>query len=382
MLLLEGTTVVSLEQAVAAPYATRQLADLGARVIKVERPEGDFARRYDESVHGQSSYFVWLNRSKESIALDLKVDEQLQVLHRLLESADVFVQNLAPGAAERLGLSTTELTRRYPRLIVCNISGYNQQSAWAQRKAYDLLIQCEAGVATLTGSAEEPAKAGISIADIAAGMYGFSAILAALYARAVHGIVTPIEVSLFDALVEWVGSPLYYAMYSHREPPRVGLQHATIAPYGPYHCRDGATIVIGLQNEHEWASFCERYLSAPELTNDVRFLRNSDRVANRNELNAIIQARFDQLNAEEALALLEVAGVANAKLNTMAQLSEHPALVNRWREVDTPAGSIRALLPPITFGALDVRFDPVPGVGEHTEQILASLQLTRRDIED
>ncbi|WP_405406739.1 CaiB/BaiF CoA transferase family protein [Streptomyces sp. NBC_01104] len=373
---LEGITVVSLEQAVAAPFATRQLADLGARVIKVERPgPGDFARGYDESVHGQSSHFIWLNRSKESLTLDIKTPGGREVLGRLLADADVFVQNLAPGAARRLGLGADELAARHPSLVVCDISGYGNDGPWADRKAYDLLVQCETGVVSLTGSPAEPAKAGISVADIAAGMYAYSGILAALYERRATGRARAVEVSLFEALSEWMGSPMYYTAYSGTQPPRTGAQHATIAPYGPYETQDGLTVLLAIQNEREWASFCAVFLGAADLATDPRFFRNSARVARRDELHAIVAARFAELAAEDAVRLLDEANVANARLRTVDAFLEHPVLAgrDRWRDVATPGGTVRALLPPATPRGLTPRMDPVPAVGEHTDSVLHGL---------
>ncbi|MEV6108745.1 CaiB/BaiF CoA-transferase family protein [Streptomyces sp. NPDC051940] len=373
---LEGITVLSLEQAVAAPFATRQLADLGARVVKVERPgAGDFARAYDESVHGQSSYFVWLNRSKESLTLDIKTPGGREVLERLLGGADVFVQNLAPGAARRLGLGAAELAGRHPSLIVCDISGYGNEGPWSDRKAYDLLVQCEAGVVALTGTPEAPARAGISIADIAAGMYAYSGILTALYERRVTGVARPVEVALFEALAEWMGSPAYYTAYSGTQPARVGTEHATIAPYGPFDASDGRTVLLAIQNEREWASFCAVFLDDGGLATDARFHRNSARVARRAELNAIVAARFAELTAEEAVKLLDRAGVANARLNSLQEFWDHPSLAgrDRWREVSTPGGPVRALLPPASLGGLGARMDPVPAVGEHTDAVLHGL---------
>ncbi|MFJ8822686.1 CaiB/BaiF CoA transferase family protein [Streptomyces sp. NPDC102467] len=370
---LEGITVVSLEQAVAAPFATRQLADLGARVIKVERPgTGDFARRYDETVHGQSSHFVWLNRSKDSVTLDVKTDGGRTVLERLLAEADVFVQNLAPGAAARLGLSAPELARRHPSLIVCDISGYGSDGPWAHRKAYDLLVQCETGVLSVTGTPDAPAKVGIAIADIAAGMYAFSGILTALYERHATGTARAVEVSLFEALAEWMGYPAYYTAHSGRPPERVGAAHATIAPYGPYDAAEGETVLLAIQNEREWASFCAEFLDDAPLAEDRRFHRNSARVAHRAELDAIVTARFAELDAHDAVALLERAKVANARLNTVADFLDHPVLTgrDRWRDVATPGGPVRALLPPAALHGVEPRMDPVPAVGEHTEAVL------------
>ncbi|MFI7011867.1 CaiB/BaiF CoA transferase family protein [Streptomyces sp. NPDC050145] len=375
---LDGITVVSLEQAVAAPFATRQLADLGARVIKVERPGGgDFARRYDETVHGQSSHFVWLNRSKESVTLDVKTPEGREALERLLARADVFVQNLAPGAAARLGLSAAALAERHPSLVVCDISGYGSDGPWADRKAYDLLVQCETGVVSVTGSPEEPAKVGIAIADIAAGMYAFSGILTALYERRDTGVTRSVEVSLFEALAEWMGYPAYYTAYSGAQPPRVGAAHATIAPYGPYPASDGRTVLLAIQNEREWAAFCAHVLDDAALTDDPRFHRNSSRVARRAELDAIVTARFAELDADEVVTLLDRAGIASARLNTVEDFLAHPVLSgrDRWRDVDTPGGPVRALLPPATPRGLEPRMAPVPAAGEHTAAVLAELGL-------
>ncbi|WP_437033703.1 CaiB/BaiF CoA transferase family protein [Streptomyces sp. enrichment culture] len=381
---LSGVTVVSLEQAVAAPYATRQLADLGARVIKVERPgEGDFARRYDTTVHGHSSYFVWINRSKESLTLDLKDPRGRAILHRLLEDADVFVQNLAPGAADRLGLGTEELTRRCPRLIPCTISGYGTTGPWADRKAYDLLMQCQTGLVSLTGTADGTARTGISVADIAAGMYAYSGVLTALYTRATTGRAHPVEVSLFEALAEWMGQPAYYTRYGGSQPPRLGTQHATIAPYGTYRAADGREVLFSVQNEREWAALCAGFLGRPELTDDPRFATGSDRVAHREELNAIIAERFARSGAEELLGELEAIGIACAGVNDVAAFLDHPVLAarDRWREVAVPGATVQALLPPADLAGLPARMDPVPAVGEHTEAILTELGHSPEDIE-
>jgi formyl-CoA transferase len=373
---LAGVTVVSLEQAVAAPFATRQLADLGARVIKIERPAGgDFARRYDGSVHGQSSYFVWLNRSKESLTLDVKTPAGRSVLEDLLAGADVLVQNLAPGAATRLGIDAAALAQRHPRVIPCSISGYGADGPWSQRKAYDLLVQCETGLVSLTGSPAEVAKVGISVADIAAGMYAYSGILTALYRRATTGRVSAVEVSLFDALAEWLGSPAYYTRYGGSQPERVGAQHATIAPYGPFTSADGETVLLGIQNEREWQSFCDLVLDDTALAQDARFVTNSARVAHRDELNALIAARFATLATAAVLALLDKAGVANARLNSVAEFLDHPVLAgrDRWRTVGTPGGDIEALLPPAILTDVDPVMAAVPAVGQHTDDILRGL---------
>ncbi len=373
---LEGLTVVSVEQAVAAPFATRQLADLGARVIKVERPgSGDFARGYDESIHGQSSYFVWINRSKESLSCDLKQPEGRAVVGRLLADADVFVQNLAPGAAKRLGLDAATLQAEHPRLVVCDVTGFGSTGPWWDHKAYDLLVQCESGLVSLTGPMESPAKAGISVADIAAGMYAFSGILTALLQRATTGVAPAVEVSLFEALAEWMGSPMYYTMGLGRQPERVGIEHATIAPYGPYTAGDGGVVLVGIQNEREWRAFCQVVLGDADVAHDPRFVRNSDRVAHRTELNALLGKRFAGLTHVEASELLTRADVAHASVNEVQGLIDHPVLAgrDRWRDVDTPGGPVRALLPPTQIAGVTPRMDPVPAVGEHTDAILASL---------
>ncbi|MFC5670238.1 CaiB/BaiF CoA transferase family protein [Streptomyces incanus] len=380
---LSGVTVVSLEQAVAAPYATRQLADLGARVIKVERPgEGDFARRYDTTVHGHSSYFVWLNRSKESLTLNLKDPRGREILHQLLTGADVFVQNLAPGAAGRLGLGTDELARRHPRLIPCTVSGYGTTGPWADRKAYDLLVQCQTGLVSLTGTPEGTARTGISVADIAAGMYAYSGVLTALYTRATAGTVHPVEVSLFEALAEWMGQPAYYTRYGGSQPPRLGTQHATIAPYGTYRTADGREVLFSIQNEREWAALCTEFLGRPELAGDPRFATGSARVAHREELDAVIAERFARSDADELLEDLEAVGIACAGVNDVTAFLGHPVLAARarWHEVAVPGATVEALLPPADLAGLPPRMDPVPAVGEHTESILGDLGHSPADI--
>jgi len=381
---LSGITVVSLEQAVAAPYTTRQLADLGARVIKIERPgEGDFARRYDTTVHGHSSYFVWLNRSKESLTLNVKDPRGQEILHQLLGGADVFVQNLAPGAADRLGLGVDALTERYPRLIPCTISGYGTSGPWADRKSYDLLVQCQTGLVSLTGTPDESARVGISVADIAAGMYAYTGVLTALYTRATTGRVHPVEVSLFEALAEWVSQPAYYTRYGGTQPARFGTQHATIAPYGAFPTADGKQVLFSIQNEREWTILCERFLQRPELTHDPRFATGPDRVAHRAELNAIVAERFARSDAEELLKDLEAIGIAASGVNDIAAFLDHPVLSGRarWREVGVPGATVQALLPPADLAGVPARMDPVPDIGEHTEAILTDLGRTRDDIE-
>ncbi|OMP65974.1 CaiB/BaiF CoA transferase family protein [Domibacillus epiphyticus] len=374
MLPLEGITVVSLEQAVAAPFATRQLADLGARVIKVERPgTGDFARNYDKTVNGMSSHFVWINRSKESIALDLKQEESKEVLDELLSKADVFIHNLAPGAVDRLGFSASVLKEKYPQLIICGISGYGTFGPYTNKKAYDLLIQCEAGLVSITGTEDTPSKSGISIADISAGMYAYSGILTALIARNKTGKGTVMEVSMLEALAEWMGYPMYYSAYGSTEPNRTGASHATIYPYGPFMAGDQKLVFLGIQNEREWAQFCEKVLQNPQVAKDTRFNSNSNRVDNKESLKEIIDSVFQKLDSNHVIDRLEEANIANARLNTMREFIQHPQLNvrNRWREVDTPAGKIKALIPPVTFAeGIDTVMNPVPEVGEHTESIL------------
>ncbi|MEU8998697.1 CaiB/BaiF CoA-transferase family protein [Streptomyces caniferus] len=374
---LSGVTVVSIEQAVAAPFATRQLADLGARVIKVERPGGgDFARRYDTTVKGESSYFVWLNRSKESLTLDLKSDRGRDALERLLARADVFVQNLAPGAAARMGLDPEALAERFPSLIPCSISGYGSTGPWADRKAYDLLVQCQTGLVSLTGSAQEPARVGVSVADIAAGMYAYSGVLTALFTRATRGVARAVEVSLFEALAEWMSQPAYYTSYGGTQPPRIGTQHATIAPYGAYTAADGKDVLFSVQNEREWAALCTRFLERPDLVEDPRFVTGSDRVAHREELNAIVAERFRRSDSTEAMKLLDGARIANAGVNDIEEFLAHPVLRarDRWRDVRIPGGDVvSALLPPVDLAGTTPRMGAVPAAGEHTEAILAEL---------
>jgi len=380
---LDGITVVSLEHAVAAPFCTRHLADMGARVIKIERSgSGDFARGYDERVRGLSSHFVWANRSKQSLALNLKQSEAADIMDRLLNSADVLVQNLAPGAAARLGLSFDALHSKYPRLIVCDISGYGMGGPYQNKKAYDLLIQSEGGFISVTGSPDAPAKAGCSIADIAAGMYAYSSILNALLLRNKTGQGSRIDVSMLESMVEWMGYPMYYAFDGAPPPPRAGAAHATIYPYGPFPVGDGATVMLGLQNEREWRVFCEQVLDRPELADDERFASNSRRTANRDALCALIIDAFAPLSIAQITERLEAAQIANARVNDMAGVWAHPQLRarDRWREIDSPAGTLPALLPPAASNAFAPRMDAVPGVGEHTEAVLASLGYSPSDI--
>jgi itaconate CoA-transferase len=364
---LQGITVVTLEHAIAAPFATRQLADLGARIIKVERPGvGDFARGYDERARGLASHFVWTNRSKESLTLDVKHPEAQTILERLiLEQADVVVQNLAPGAAARLGLSYEALSARKPGIIVCDISGYGADGPYRDKKAYDLLIQSEAGFVSVTGTPETPSKAGPSIADIAAGMYAYTNILAALMHRQQTGQGQHIDISMLEALGEWMNYPLYYAMDGATPPQRTGASHATIYPYGPFPAGDGKTVMLGLQNEREWKAFCAHVLLQPTLADDERFASNSKRSAHREALRAIILDAFGKLTATEVVERLEQAQIANAQVNTMADVWAHPQLQarGRWTEIDSPAGKLPALLPPGSWQHGAPRMDSVPVAG-------------------
>lgn len=377
---LEGITVITLEHAIAAPFATRQLADLGARVIKVERPGvGDFARGYDERVRGLASHFVWTNRSKESLTLDVKDPEAQTILKRLIvEEADIVVQNLAPGAAARLGLSYAELSALKPEIIVCDISGYGSDGPYRDKKAYDLLIQSESGFLSVTGTEEEPSKAGPSIADISAGMYAYSNILAALLQRQKTGRGQHLDISMLESLVEWTTYPLYYAFDGAAPPRRTGASHATIYPYGPFPAGDGKVVMLGLQNEREWAAFCSKVLLQPGLASEERFSSNSKRSAARDALRRIIVEAFSGLTAEQVIARLEDAQIANAHVNDMHAVWAHPQLTarKRWREVGTSVGTVPALLPPGSWEEGEPRMDPVPALGEHSDAILAGLGYT------
>ena len=376
MLPLEGIFVVAVEQAVAAPFASRQLADLGARVIKVERPgAGDFARGYDTTVNGLSSHFVWLNRSKESLTLDLKRPEAAGVLRKLVSAADVFLHNLAPGAMGRLGFGSALLREAHPRLVVCEISGYGTTGPYRDKKAYDLLVQSEAGLVSITGTPDTPSKVGISVADISAGMYAFSGILAALLRRERTGEGATLDVSLFDSLAEWMGFPAYYTGYGGTPPPRSGARNAVIAPYGPYTAGDGKVVYLGLQNEREWARFCEAVLERPELASDERFNSNSKRVARRDDMDALITAAFSRLTAADVIDRLEAAGIANARMNTVDEFLKHRQLAarDRWRAVGSPVGPIRAVVPPFNIEGVEIPMRPIPAVGEHTDAILGEL---------
>ncbi|WP_420483196.1 CaiB/BaiF CoA transferase family protein [Burkholderia cepacia] len=381
---LSGMTVVTLEHAIAAPFCTRQLADLGARVIKVERPGvGDFARAYDHRTRGLASHFVWTNRSKESLTLDLKQPAAQGVLGELVAQADVLVQNLAPGAAARMGLSFDALHAKYPRLIVCDISGYGGDGPYRNKKAYDLLIQSEAAFLSITGTPDEPCKAGNSIADIAAGMYAYTGILSALLQRGVTGKGSHVEISMLEALAEWMGFPMYYAYDGQQPPGRNGAAHATIYPYGPFTAGDGRVVMLGLQNEREWKVFCDIVLRRPDLATDPRFDANVRRSENRASLKAVIEQVFADLTAQDVIARLDEAQIANAAVSQVGDLWTHPQLHarGRFRTVGSPAGELQALLPPATIDSFDVRMDPVPALGEHSAAILRELGRSDADIE-
>lgn len=372
---LQGITVVTLEQAVAAPFATRQLADLGARVIKIERRDGgDFARGYDSAVKGLSAHFVWLNRSKESVTLDLKHADARDILQRLLLRADVFVQNLAPGAADRLGLSAAALRKASPRLIVCNVSGYGTSGPYAKKKAYDLLVQSEVGVVSITGTEETPSRVGISIADIAAGMYAYSGVLTALIQRQATGLGTTVDVSLFDALAEWMGFPALYAAYTGKNPRRSGPNHISIAPYGPFAVIDGH-VFLSIQNVREWERFCADVLEQPAVATEERFGTNEARVRHRDELKAIIETVFARLTLQEVEARLEAAQIANARMNSMTQFLAHPQLTERgrWMEIGSEAGPLKALPPPVAIEGVEPVMGDVPALGQDTRAVLEEL---------
>ena len=380
---LDGITVVALEQAVAAPFATRQLADLGARVIKIERPGvGDFARDYDQTVKGQSAYFVWLNRSKESLTLDVKHARAAEILKRLIGNADVFIQNLAPGAAGRLGLDAVTLLAKHPRLIVCDVSGYGDSGPYAHKKAYDLLVQSEAGVLSVTGTPETQTKVGISIVDISAGMYAYSGILTALYQREKTGKGTRVDVTMFESLAEWMSHPLNYTHFGGKPPQRSGPDHATIVPYGRFKCGDGAYVMLGIQNEREWAKFCAGVLGMPGLATDDKYNNNTKRTSRRAEVVALIEEVFSRMKAEEVVTRLDAADIANARINTPQEVWDHPQLKarDRWREVGSPAGPLPVLLPPVTMPEFEARLDPIPAIGEHTNCILADIGYSAADI--
>jgi itaconate CoA-transferase len=376
-------TVVALEQAVAAPFATRQLADLGARVIKIERPDGgDFARHYDTTVNGLSSYFVWLNRSKQSITLDLKRPEAAHILARLVDRADVFIQNLAPGAADRLGTAPASLRARHPRLIVCNVSGYGAEGPFARKKAYDLLVQGEVGLVSITGTEDAPSKAGISVADIAAGMYAYSGILTALIARGTTGAGTTLDVSLFDALGEWMSHAAYYTAYGGASPPRAGADHASIAPYGPIRASDGTRILVGVQNDREWRRFCSDVLGWAGMADDDRFRTNALRVRNREALHIVIESTLGSLSAADIVSRLERAGIACARMNSMHDYLDHDQLSARdvWRDIGSPSGPLRALVPPVRMEGVEPVMGDVPALGQHTDSVLEEVGVERATI--
>jgi itaconate CoA-transferase len=382
---LEGITVVALEHAIAAPFCSRQLADQGARVIKIERPgTGDFARGYDTRVRGLASHFVWTNRSKESLSLDLKHPKAEGIMQQLLAKADVLVQNLAPGAAARMGLSFEALHEAFPRLIVCDISGYGDSGPYRDKKAYDLLIQSEAGFLSITGTPDTPSKAGCSIADISAGMYAYSNVLTALIQRGKTGLGRRIDVSMLECMAEWMGYPLYYTLDGAPPPPRAGASHATIFPYGPFATGDGKTVMLGLQNEREWQVFCQTVLLQPELAADARFATNGLRASQRAELQSIIEAAFAKLTATQVVERLEQAQIANAQVNALADVWAHPQLQarERWIEVNSPSGLLPALLPPGASDVSHVRMDAVPELGQHTQAILGELGWSLEDIEE
>ncbi|MEU8793373.1 CaiB/BaiF CoA-transferase family protein [Streptomyces sp. NPDC048643] len=381
---LEGITVVAVEQAVAAPFATRQLADLGARVIKVERTDGgDFARGYDSAASGLASHFVWCNRGKESLAVDLKDPRGLDVVRRLVADADVFVQNLAQGAAARLGLDAATLCAEHPRLVAVDISGYGPSGPYAGKRAYDMLVQCEAGLVSVTGTPEQPVKAGIPAADIAAAMYAFSGVLAALVRRGTTGRGGPVEVSMLDALAEWMGHPLHHAMHGGTPPERTGLAHSVIVPYDVYSTADGGRVLLSVQNDREWRRLAQQVLGTPELADDPGYATNPARVANRERVDMLVTKALGALGADEAVARLDAAGIACARLRDVREVAEHPQLAarNRWRDVDSPAGPLRALLPPITLpGGEEARMGAVPRLGEHTGVVLRGLGMTESDV--
>ncbi|MEU6163867.1 CaiB/BaiF CoA transferase family protein [Streptomyces tanashiensis] len=383
---LAGVTVVAVEQAVAAPFATRQLADLGARVVKIERPDGgDFARGYDTAARGLASHFVWCNRGKESVAVDLKDPRGLALARRMVAGADVFVQNLAQGAAARLGLDAATLCAAHPRLIAVDVSGYGAEGPYAHKRAYDMLVQCEAGLVSVTGTPEHPVKSGIPAADIAAGMYAFSGVLAALVRRGTTGRGGPVEVSLLDSLAEWMGHPLHHGMHGGTAPARTGLAHAVIAPYDAYPTADGGLVLLSVQNDREWRRLAERVLGRPELAGDPEFATNTARVAGRAATDAVVAAALAPLTAAEALARLDAAGIACARLNSVAELADHPQLTarDRWRAVESPVGPLRSLLPPIVFpDAPEPRMDRIPALGQDTDEVLADLGVPEAEVKE
>jgi itaconate CoA-transferase len=380
---LAGIRVVALEQAVAGPLCTRHLADLGADVIKIERPDGgDFARRYDTAVKGESSYFVWLNRNKRSLTLNVKHASAPDILHRLLEHADVFVQNFGPGAVDRLGLGSSELRTRYPRLVVCNISGYGTGGPYETKKAFDLLLQGETGVISTTGSGDQLAKLGISVGDIGAGVYGAMSVLAALFERNSTGAGKVVETSLFDALAEWMGFPAYYTMYSGKPPARAGTRHATVVPYGSYRCGDGQLVLFAVQTDAQWGAFCRIVCEHPEWERDPRFDTSPSRRVNRDVLEQMIEDAFATFTRAQITERLEAADIPYGDLNEISQFLEHPQLTarDRWREVGSPAGPLKAILPPFIMEGYEPRMDPIPSIGEQTDEILSEIEYTTGEI--
>jgi crotonobetainyl-CoA:carnitine CoA-transferase CaiB-like acyl-CoA transferase len=382
---LDGVLVVALEQAVAVPFATRQLADLGARVVKIERPgTGDFARDYDRTVAGQASYFVWLNRGKQSIELDIKDPDDRRVLDALVDEADVFVSNLGPGAVERLGLDAQTVRGRRPELVHCTVSGYGTEGPYQAKKAYDLLVQCETGVLSVTGSPDAPAKTGMSVADIAAGMYTYTGVLTALYQRLRTGEGATLHVAMIDALAEWMTQPALFAAYSKEPPRRTGARHPSIAPYGPFTCGDGRDVFLAVQNDREWAALCEGLLERPELATAPAFRHNTDRVANRAELERLIADRVGSMTADDVTDVLEHSGIANARMRSAAELLTHPQMVarNRWHDIEIPGGRARAMLPPVSFEGDEPTLGSVPRLGQHNDQIRRELAASREARDD
>ncbi|MFB7517037.1 CaiB/BaiF CoA transferase family protein [Streptomyces sp. NPDC056144] len=383
---LEGITVVAVEQAVAAPFATRQLADLGARVVKIERPDGgDFARDYDTAARGLASHFVWCNRGKESVAIDLKDSRGLALVRRMVAGADVFVQNLAQGAAARLGLDAATLCAAHPRLIAVDVSGYGPDGPYAHKRAYDMLVQCEAGLVSVTGTPDRPVKSGIPAADIAAGMYAFSGVLAALVRRGTTGRGGPVEVSLLDALAEWMGHPLHHGAHGGEAPARTGLAHAVIAPYDAYPTADGGLVLLSVQNDREWRRLAEQVLGRPGLADDPAFATNAARVAGRAATDGAVAQALAPLTAPEALARLDAAGIACARLNSVAELAHHPQLTarDRWRMVDSPVGPLRSLLPPVVFpDGPEPRMERIPALGQDTDAVLDELGVPAAEVKE
>lgn len=380
---LEGVVVVAFEHAVAAPIATRHLADLGAEVIKIERKEGDFARDYDSWVLDQSTYFVWLNRGKRSLTLDVKNPASRDILERLLARADILIQNLAPGAATRLGLGYDDLSERFPRLIVCDISGYGDEGPYAGKKAYDLLIQAESGLVSITGTPETQARCGLSIGDVSTGMYAYSGCLAALVRRGVTGKGGRVQVAMLDALTEWMSNSLYRVGYGGGQPPRMLMGHPVVVPYGAYAVGDGTQVILAVQNEREWKTFCEKVLDRPDLVKDPRYASNNDRVAHRDEIKRLIEEHFAGMTALDAVALLDRADIANARINDIEAVWNHPQIAarNRWREVGTENGPIRALLPPVQFDGPEAAMGDVPRIGQHTGDVLGQLGFSAAQID-